>query len=977
MSNYNQRYHVVFNKGKITIRRPWKGSEIEKYSSSGVPADLAKGKPEVPAMFGRHEMRQFLEPLGPFILVTIEDKQPAVASEILASGYTVVDPDTQEKSKWYVAGYYVRDESVVYIMTPNQMNDAQFFGHRGLRVDLEGEWGNSFKVGKYMKRLYSHHRKYMEGTVIGEDGPVIHVRLNNGRLLSVKYADHGKLTDGMSLVSTHCMKMMGLTQKVGQGLRITALSPKGFSKGHAIVLPDLQYDLVLFNSKKMLFGEKFTFGVDWLHDGGAVYTDVQSYVNFRFVDQKYLNAWSTKYMETVIDAIEDTEKLRKMLQFYVLKTHMINKDADGDMVFVDKDKDWTLLNALRHGVDIQQHPALVRRYFNLFTKTIMNCETNMRTPIDPSIGGARYAIVDPSIFDQWGDPVNEGELRGNTVYCDDKEGEVAFHRQPNGHRNEHHIAQTVHSQHLKNIDTGCFMFMSREMIVGALDKLGGGDQDDRLVYYTDQNVVDHFKNLELDSYPVVRTPEVNPYVRKPNVFAHKLYRKTPRYDRTQLLVMLDQMKEQGISIGYVVNAVMQDTCITDHKDLIIQDIINRLPITPKHVEALTWMKEYPGYVLRDTASHLEDFIDAVKKTGASNKEAGKEVRDFNRTYLVVPEFFTRGGRYGGRVPQSRRNEGSPTVVRCPIDDEIDLVQQTRRDLEDVVTDNCYQMMKPVPEEILTYPTLDPVSEQLATKIQKDYHLQRELRKDEDPIIAYKKIDESLHVQYGNHPLILDAMVWLYKKVYDKRKPEAPRDAKTGELKKFPDGILWGTYMSALTIKMLEMVGLAGRFVPVAFDKTANRYKYQDVDVTIKDGIVTQQGTNVILGNVDPMADGTTKLEKGYAFVKPNSQDVYPYEGPEPKWISLSVVHGWSSKPHTPQDLEKWRAQEQKEVVLVPYVFINPDTQEEEHAVRVMLAGQEYGHITRRDAMYVNEPKQGWLASNKTGGPQSMAVIVKE
>jgi hypothetical protein len=969
----NQQYHIVFNKGRVTVRRPWKGKDVEKYSSSGVAAK--DGKPEVPAMFGSHEMRQFLEPLGEFILVTIEDKQPGIASQLLSEGYTVVDPDDQHKSKWYVAGYYVRDESVVYIMTPTKMNDAEFFKHRGLKVDLENEWGNSFKVGKYMKRLYSHHRKFMQGQVIGEDGPVIHVRLDSGRILSVKYADHGKLTDGMSLISTHCMKMMGLTQKVGQGMRITALSPKGFSKGHAIVLPDLQYDLVLFNSKKMLFGEKFTFGVDWLHDGGAVYTDVQSYVNFRFVDHKYLREWSTIYMNTVIDAIGDTEKLRKMLQFYVLKTHM-EKDADGDLAFVNKDKDWTLLNALRHGVDIQQHPALVRRYFNLFTKTIMNCETNMRTPIDSSVGGARYAIVDPSIFDMWGDPTLEGELRGNTVYCDDKVGEVAFHRQPNGHRNEHHIAQTVQSQHLKNIDTGCFMFMSKDMIVGALETLGGGDQDDRLVYYTDQSVVDHFKNLELDPYPVVKTSEVVIPARKPNVFEHRKIR-TPRYDRDQLLVMLDQMKEQGISIGYVVNAVMQDTCITDHKQLIMKDIVNRLPVTPKHVEALAWTTAYPGYVLRDTASHLEDFIDAVKKTGSNKKGSGNEVRDFNRTYLVVPEFFTRGGRYGGRVPQSRRDDGSPVVVRCPIDDEIDEVLSTRKDLEDIITDNCYQMMKPVPEEILTYPTVDPVSEQLALAIKASYHIQWDNLKKEDPIIAYKKIDESLHKQYGSHPLILDAMVWLYKKVYEKRKPEAPRDAETGQLKKFPDGILWGTYMSVHTIKMLELVGLAGRFIPVEFYKDSNQFKYKDVDVSIRDGVVKQSGTNEVLGIVDPMADGTTMLTKGYAFVKPNSQDVYPYEGPEPKWISLSVVNGWNSKQHTPQDLAKWRAQEQKQVVLVPYLFIDATTREEEHAVRVMLDGQEYGHITRRDAIYVTEVKQGWLAPNTTGGPQSMAVIVME
>ena len=642
-----QRYHVVFKKGeKITTRRPWKGPDVEKYSSSGMPD---KG---IPAMFGDHEKRQFLEGLGPFTMITVDNKQPDIAMQILREGYVVTDPDTQVQSQWYVAGYYVRDDGVVYIMTPKPTTDTEFFKTLGLRIDLENEWGNSFKVGKYMKRLFSHHRKFMQGTVIHEAGDVIQVRLNNGRTLSVRYADYGKLTDGMNLVSTRCMKMMGLKRTKGAGLRITALSPKGFSKGHAIVLPHLQHDLVLFNSKKLLFGDTFTFGMEWLHDGGAVFTDVQSYVNFRFVQDRNLLTWSKMYMETVIDAIEDTEKLRKMLQFYHIETHM-EPDEDGDLRFINKEKDWTLLNALRHGVDIQQHPALVRRYFNLFTKTVMNCESNLRVPINIEVGGARYAMVDPGIFDMWGDPTLEGELRGNTVYCDGKLGEVAFHRQPNGHRNEHHIAKAVDSEYLKSMDTGCFMFLGRDMVVESLGKLGGGDQDDRLVYYTDQKVVDHFKELELDPYPIEAVQELPKPIRKLNAFEHRRLR-TPRYDRDQLLVMLDQMKEQGISIGYVVNALMQDTCITDHKEELLAFGKSHLPKTLKNEAAIAWIETYPGNVLRGPASRLEVVIDAVKKTGADlRKDIGEPVRNYNATYLAVPEFFTRGGKFDGRIPQSQ------------------------------------------------------------------------------------------------------------------------------------------------------------------------------------------------------------------------------------------------------------------------------------------------------------------------------------
>ena len=956
MKVLNQKYHVVFQKGKLIIRRPWKGKDVEEYSSEGRPAK--DGKPALPAMFGDWEERKFLEPLGPFVLITIENKKANIAKQILDEGYTLnwkEHPDDPGiKSKWFVSGYYVRDDSVVYVMTPEPMSDLEFFRTLGLRVDLENNWDNSFKVGKYMKRLYSpSHREYMQGKVIKDHGNVIQVRLNNGRVLSVKYADHGKLTDGMSLVSTHCMKMIGLKAQEGQGLRITALSPKGFSKGHAIVLDGLQHDLVLFNSKKMLFGEDFTFGFDWLHDGGAIFTDIQSYVNFRFVEKKFLLHWSETYMETVVDAVQDTEKLRRMLEFYKVDTHV--EEKDGEQVFVENDKEWTLLNALRHGVDIQAHPALMRRYFNLFTKTVMNCETDMRTPIPQEVGGARYAIVDPSIFDMWGDPTLEGELRGNTVYCDDKVGEVVFHRQPNGHRNEHHIAKTIQSTHLKGMDTGCFMFMSRDMIVGALDKLGGGDQDDRLVYFTDQSVVDHFKLMELDPYPVVEKIKEDSPKPKPNHFEHML-RRTPRYDRDQLLVMLDQMKKQSVSIGYVVNALMQDTCLTDHKEIMLKNLCDITPRTLKIQGAIDWLTKYEGNVLRVPGSQLEDFIDAVKKTGSDKTGAGDIVRAFNGSYMVTAEFFTRGGDFGGRIPQSRRTaESAPIVVRCSIDDEIEEVKDMRKSLEDIVTRISWQMMKPVPEEIITYPTVDPVSKQLALAMRQNYRNQWANLEHEDPGKAYQKIDESLYNQYKDHPLILDAIVHLYSMVMENRQPDAPLQ-KDGSYKKFPDGILWGTFMSQLTIRMLEMVGLAGKYVPANIDPEFKRMKRETVPVEVYKNLVLNEKTGEVLGGITPtVLNQSTLMERGFVKI------LAPYRPQASNWISLSVVNGWGSKEHTPADLIIWHEQSQREVQLVPYVFTDPSTREEEHAVRVMLDGKEYGHLSRKDSVYVVETKQGWLA----------------
>lgn len=1005
----NQRYHVVFKNGEVTVRRPWRKGE-ELYSSAGAVKDGVI----IPAMFGEHEKRQFLELLGqPFIMVTIDmsEKGVLVLRQIMGDGHKpgegliVIDPDTGEKSQWQIANYYVRDEGSILVMVPgkqtDRLYDQAFFEKLGLRLDLGPDnWGNTFKVGKYMKRLYSHHRKFGQGDVIAVHGDVIEVRLTNGAVITVRYADYGSLTDGMNFASPRFMKISGLAGTPGLGYRWTSLSPIHYDKGYSIVKPGLQYDLVLYNPKTLLKGDKFTFGLDRVHSGGAVFTDIQSYINFRLNDLRLLENQSVMFMLEVDAALKSEEKLREMLRFYRVGFH-VTEDADGDERFIEKDKDWAIVRALRAGVKHTEHPALLRQMFNLFTKTIMNCETNLRAPIQPVIGGARYAMIDPSIFDMWGDPTLEGELHGNEVYCGGKIGEIAFHRQPNAHRGECHIARTVNSQFLAGMDTGTFLFLSRDIGAEAMLKLGGGDYDDRLVYYTDQDVVNHFKKLELDPYPLVK-PEVKPEpVRRVNFFQSLKLRPVPVYDRSRHLEMVDQKKKERVSIGYVVNALMLDTVITDHKKELLDYAINHLPKEEKVNNAITWMEQYPGNVLRGVAGQLEIVIDAIKKEGSDLKAIGDEVRNFNNSFAVVPRFFTSGGRYGGRVPASRREGNHPVISLCSIDEELLDIHNKRLDLEDVVTDNSWQMLRPIAEEILTYPTVDPFSRQLALAMRQDYFYQRSEFERKIPrgggeaeakavIESYKKIDESLVTKFGGNPLIIDAMAHLYVMIYDNRRPEAPRRAD-GTAKPFPDGMLWGPRMSLLTIKMLEKVGLAGRFTPVDFDPEARKYKRQVVKVDVEGGIVKKQGTHEVLGHVDPMADGKDRLlERG--FIRISAQEAYPYV-PEPKRIVLTVVGGWEAQERSERRMAKeagiplndvlldfnrrlteWRAQENKEVELLPYIYVN-EAGQEEHAVRVMLDGTEYGHLTREDNVYVTTPQTGWLVRGDT--PMTMRVIVQD
>lgn len=975
----HQRFHVVFKKGTVTVARPWKGRDVETFSSSGCVRDDGTA---IPAMFGNHEVKQFLEKLNePFIVVTIDVGSKAddyagteLSIRIMDEGLVVEHPETHEKSKWYVAFPYLRDEGAVYIMTQKPMSIEECSHRLGLRVDLENKWGNSFKVGKYLKRLYSHHRKFIQGEVVSKDtnGSVILVRLPNGKVISARYADYGKLTDGMNLVSTHCLKMLGLNRTAGQGLMMTTLSPKGFSKGHGIVLPHLHHDLVLFNSKKLLYGDQFTFGMDWLHSG-RLFTDIQSVLTFRMHRTPFLEEWADIYNNKVRDALQDEEKLRRVLQFYRVEFHKYVTGEHKDE-FIEKEKDWALLRALRAGVKHKTHPALVRKLYHLFMEKIADCE-NFRIPVPESDGGAREALVDPTIFDAHGDPTLEGSLQGNTVYCGGHVGPIVFHRQPNAHRGECHIANSVQSKDLAALDTGTFLFLSRDMVAESLGKLGGGDQDDRLVYYTNPDVVNHFKKLELDPYPIVKYPEAVETESKANQYAHWFDK--PSYTRKRFLEMLQNQKQQKVSIGYAVNAIMRDTIITDEQTNMLDSLLIR-PKDHKVESAISWLYNRPANKLKGVTSRLELVIDSVKKTGSGLKEIGDEIREDNATFEIIPLFMTRPNKYGySRVPASRENETYPVIVRCSVDDLYDKLHQKTIDVRDAVTTISWQMMEPLPLEILTQPLI-PGSEHLAAAIRQYYSLQwANLRKENTPtgddkadskkiISAYVKIDEAVYRRYYDNPMIIDAMVHIYHDVYERISSEPDKD-ENGKPKNYPDGILWGPRMSGLTIQMLRLVGLAGRYEEAKIDpEWMHLVKRNKRLVEAYKGIILDEKTGNVLGSVESSLNASNLvLESGPGGIMIKM----PAELKErPSLMSLKVMNGLAARKASPQEIAIWKAKAtaQERVTLIPCVFVN-DRGEQEHAVKVILksTGEEYGYISREDASYVVEKTDGWLNEGKT------------
>lgn len=916
----NQKWHLITRGEKAPdIRRPWLGRDVEMYKSK--------------EMFGVHEERQFLEQLGPWMLANIGSR--AEAEAIQREGWKAPDG-----SMWYLSdgAGFVRDEGAVFVLTNQPMSRSDFFQKLGLRIDLESKWNNSFKVGKYLKRLWSPHKHYIQGRITKQwSNGVILVELPNGKQLLVRYINElpngmpFNIVDGMNLISKQGIRKLGHKAQVGSGFKITGLSPLGFSKGHAIVLDGLDFDLVLYGSKELLKGDKFTFAVDELNPGN-LFTDIQSILNFRLYEGQFMENWTIQFFNKVIAALDDEDKLRSMLQFYKPDFH---KDKRGTGDYIDKEKDWALLRALRAGVKISDKPALVRKVFHLFISQVMDCRNDMRIPIPEEVGLARYIMVDPTVFTSKGDvDLSRSVLKGEECYCPGTVGEVTYHRQPNAHRGEHWNSYSVHNPVHTKMDTGTFMFVAPDRITEIMKTLGGGDQDDRVCIYKDQQVVEHIGSLpdyKLD--PKVDKAEP---VKKPNVFGHWL--RKPVYDTHELFDQLAHVEKQRLGIGRPVNALMFDTAIIDMRNHIMADLRMKAGLGDvKAASALVAMQLYDDNRMRGIASRLEDIIDAIKKTGGDLRSEEDAIKAFYQEMPVCIRCMA------GRLPDSLKGENQPFLVDTPLDSMMSRIEELTVMQEHTVIDLSWDRVGAIPMEITTYPTnpnnADPCpAEELAREIKRYRGMEMGIQladiapsETKKRIEAFTKeggIDHKVYLHFKDHPFIIEAMAELWKMQYSEQGHEAPRD-KTNKPRLYPDSILWGPYMSGLTMKMLDAAELTKRYV---FD------------------------------------------EEGEVKEVPAKEVVNVHTRTEAQ--VFTVVAGLAERGASPMEIAEWHSHKHEYVILAPYTFFPEDSPNPQPAVNVILkdSGREYGNITRKQAPAITEVTEGWLAPGKS--PRTMLVVVK-
>jgi len=267
----------------------------------------------------------------------------------------------------------------------------------------------------------------------------------------------------------------------------------------------------------------------------------------------------------------------------------------------------------------------------------------VRIPVPAFQGGARHIMIEPAIFDSNGDPTDEGLLRGNEVFVTGHTGPVVFHLQPGAiHGSQFHIANSVQHPQLTKLDTGVFLFISRDSYVDVVKKLGGEYGEPlRVAYYTDPSVVEHFRNLP--PYPVLAAhePEVRRDDRSPEPTKVE-------YNWQTLERMLDRMSRQTVrvSIGQVRLAINLDTFLSDNKEAIIAYLRSLPPDSDDRVaRASKWMSEYEGYVLRSVASNWRSLTKSIEEGAEDANFSGEAalVHEFLTTVPIVPDFMLRKG----------------------------------------------------------------------------------------------------------------------------------------------------------------------------------------------------------------------------------------------------------------------------------------------------------------------------------------------
>ena len=804
---------------------------------------------------GRHNtLERFI-----YANVNVADKDGGMekALSILQNG-TQID----RLGKWHPYAWWMQDKEAAFILTDDVVSTS--FDKLGMICKLESS-SDANKASKYLKRLFAPYLGGMYfGEVIRRGYGRIAVRMDNGVGLNfivrgVRRDRNGRpVDDGEQYLTVSAYyRITGKRAKSGDGFQITALEASGLIKGHVQILADEDLatgvDGILIGPKKQIkaLGDRFSIGfMQELHAAEELYTDLQSVINFKLwrFFKNWVPAQFDRYYAELQNSVAIDASIERMLEKQHTDHSWWEESYLPAQLFLAEKK-------YKLGLFANLIPASTYRLGRMTEKQISqmcmrDSEGKLRVRIPDHVAFARYAIVDKTAMDFDGNiDEDSGVLRAGQAFVGGKVGQIVraralqgkrtvlwVHRQPNGHPDERYKLELVWSQGMEDIfGDGPFIHISASTIGVMMEILGGGDQDDRLVCYFDDEVVAHISALPAYPKPAPEpkadAPVVPELIWKKNVAQ---YGRTFTFNRAMMAKIIVAKANERMSIGSAVTPLMTFTAlwhegrITDNIydfsfvgwkleqviDSIVKDgssiawlqdastrYYSSVTFMPKWAQRKVSKSVWDRYQFQTVETELDRVIAWVEGEADDYSEWLKR-----HTHNLVLQVWSEINNGEGFLPHRYMSShlhlnrlGNPACELAKNIREVyfDLLDRCRLHMVGRVLDGGPARLE---AEKALLRQGSPL--RLAKLFWEDDVEAAKARPEvaklwSDPTViglTYQMAERMTYELFHTDPHILEAFVVLWQQTY--------RKASDTAIGKLSDGLLWGRYTSSLTIQAL-------------------------------------------------------------------------------------------------------------------------------------------------------------------------------
>jgi hypothetical protein len=859
------------------FRGPWNGNMFTRYNARKHFRDSSCPFPEESRKLNRRMPHDY-------ILVTWEASRvgKTEANRLKEQGLNILTCPGYSGPDMVFCFGWTRDGQYKAVYSTHAVTLADIGWHSKLTSIAD-----AIKFEKYIGRSLAPHLFEIEGHVDAFFGDEMDVTLENGAKLKVAFRPKSIYNDGILAISPRGAQMLAGIEdpKDGQcfGVTVETGTPHGFAKGHAMVIPWLKYDLVIYDTKPLLRGTegKFWFGLLRHLHVGEPYLDVQTLINTCGATPAGLKLIARKVDEA------NRRTLRDIQDFDSLETRFLARTRDKD----DSEITWMVERAAQ--LNIQPvFGALFRSFSNPEMHELRSMPKG-RIPIyDEAV--YRYVAPEPWIIRADGhiDP-KLSRLKGNSAFTHGVIGKAAMWRQPNGTSRERWVIDLVDAGKFMDWGEANVVYLGAEIIPEICAKLGTMDFDDSVIMTTSPEFVELFQNLP--EFPEPKTPrstladpieEYNEYEDEITVVSAP---ETWSYD------WFDQrmgMELENRGVGFLANALMCLIILMNGREGLVTDLTVQFAAEPdeaKSKDLLRRAHNMQTWTPPDLLLHLgvgyNDFIDMLK--------TGKSMGDVSALYKAIDEFYqdiadnlafpwlwTIGGFDGrGRIPARFRKTGDPVIAKTELCEQLIETAETIKKVEAVLLKLEWRLCIPLPAEVKAkFPAGDEekkwVSE-LRSWLYTEWENARALGNiegvDDGAFSAtYKRICDQLEETLVLCPYDL-RVIWteLASRIYTQKWVVPPRNNQ-GKYYHMYDRVCWMGAMAHVGLDALRDSGLAGVRERVALDP-GFRHLSGPFNVHVKStgGVITLARDGRVIGGGN-IGDGDWTMHQGMVLVKPAS-----------------------------------------------------------------------------------------------------------